>query len=70
VGALTVRASGEETMILGLPQWWGPAAMVPGFVLLALAGGYMAARHVAAARAAVSAPAPGTPDDEGTGAAR
>ena len=70
VGALTVKASGEETMILGLPQWWGPAAMVPGFVLLALAGGYMAARHVAAARAAVPPPAPGTPDGKDTGAAR
>ncbi len=70
VGALTVKASGEETMILGLPQWWGPAAMVPGFVLLALAGGYMAARHVAAARAAAPAPAPGMADDEATGTSR
>lgn len=49
MGALTVRAAGEETMILGLPQWWGPALMVPGFVLLALAGFYMAGRHLAAA---------------------
>lgn len=49
MGALTVKASGEETMILGLPQWWGPALMVPGFVLLALAGFYMAGRHLAAA---------------------
>jgi TRAP-type C4-dicarboxylate transport system permease small subunit len=51
MGALTVKASGEETMILGLPQWWGPALMVPGFVLLALAGFYMAGRHLAAAAA-------------------
>jgi TRAP-type C4-dicarboxylate transport system permease small subunit len=51
-GALTVRAAGEETMILGLPQWLGPALMVPGFVLLALAGFYMAERHLSAAIAA------------------
>lgn len=60
-GALTVRSSGEETMILGLPQWWGPALMVPGFVLLGLAGFYMAARHVRAAMVAADArrrPAP------------
>jgi TRAP-type C4-dicarboxylate transport system permease small subunit len=44
--ALTLKASGEETMLLGLPQWWGYALMVPGFVLLALAGLYMAAMHV------------------------
>lgn len=54
-GALTVRSSGEETMILGLPQWWGSALMVPGFALLALAGFYMAARHVRAATAAADA---------------
>jgi hypothetical protein len=33
-------------MLLGLPQWWGPALMVPGFALLALAGLYMALLHV------------------------
>ena len=44
--ALTVKASGEETMLLGLPQWWGPMLMVPGFVLLALAGLYMAMQHL------------------------
>jgi TRAP-type C4-dicarboxylate transport system permease small subunit len=52
VGAWAIRASGEETMILGLPQWWGPALMVPGFVLLALAGFYMAGRHLSAAAGA------------------
>ena len=44
--AVTVKLSGEETMLLGLPQWWGPALMVPGFALLALAGFYMALLHV------------------------
>lgn len=52
MGAMTVRAAGEETMILGLPQWWGPALMVPGFALLALAGTYMAGRHLAKAMTA------------------
>jgi len=45
LGALTVREAGEMTMILDLPLWWGQIAMVPGFVLLALAGGYMALWH-------------------------
>jgi hypothetical protein len=45
LGALTVREAGEMTMILDLPLWWGQIAMVPGFVLLALAGGYMAVWH-------------------------
>lgn len=44
--AITVRASGEETMILGLPQWWGPLLMVPGFALLAVAGAYMTWRQL------------------------
>ena len=66
-GALTVKASGEETMILGLPQWWGPALMVPGFVLLALAGFYMAGRHVmAAVSARESGAARDATDEEAT----
>ena len=44
-GALAVRASGETTMILGWPLWIGQILMVPGFVLLAAAGLYMAAWH-------------------------
>ena len=68
VGALTVKAAGEETMILGLPQWWGPALMVPGFVLLALAGFYMAGRHLSAAVAAGEADSGrSTPNDDGQG---
>lgn len=44
-GALMVGAAGETSMILGVPLWIGQALMVPGFVLLALAGFYMAAWH-------------------------
>ena len=36
-------------MILGLPQWWGPLWMVPGFALLAVAGAYMAWQHLRSA---------------------
>jgi TRAP-type C4-dicarboxylate transport system permease small subunit len=44
-GALTVKEAGETTMILGLPLWVGQMLMVPGFVLLAVAGFYMARWH-------------------------
>ena len=44
-GALSLQATGETTMILGLPVWLGQALMVPGFVLLALAGLHRAAWH-------------------------
>ena len=44
-GALSVKASGETTMILGWPLWIGQVLMVPGFVLLACAGLYMAGWH-------------------------
>jgi TRAP-type C4-dicarboxylate transport system permease small subunit len=44
-GALGLKAAGETTMILGAPVWIGQALMVPGFVLLALAGWYRAAWH-------------------------
>lgn len=44
-GALAVKANGEVTMILGWPMWIGQILMVPGFVLLGLAGLYMAALH-------------------------
>jgi hypothetical protein len=37
-------------MILGAPVWLGQALMVPGFVLLALAGLYRAAGHGQAMR--------------------
>lgn len=44
-GALSVKDSGETTMILGWPLWIGQILMVPGFALLALAGFYMMAWH-------------------------
>jgi len=44
-GAMSTMESGETTMILGWPLWIGQILMVPGFVLLALAGFYMAGRH-------------------------
>lgn len=46
VGALSVKEAGETTAILGWPVWIGQMLMVPGFVLLALAGFYMAAHHL------------------------
>lgn len=45
-GALMLEQAGETSMILSLPLWMGMALMVPGFVLLALAGLYMAAWHL------------------------
>jgi TRAP-type C4-dicarboxylate transport system permease small subunit len=45
-GALMVGQAGETSMILSLPLWVGQALMVPGFVLLALAGWYMAGWHL------------------------
>ncbi len=41
VGALSMQASGETSMILGWPVWIAQILMVPGFLLLALAGFYM-----------------------------
>jgi TRAP-type C4-dicarboxylate transport system permease small subunit len=41
VGALSLKEVGETTAILGWPLWVGQMLMVPGFVLLALAGFYM-----------------------------
>jgi len=45
-GALNVREYGETSPILALPMWWAQVLMVPGFVLLALAGFYMASRQL------------------------
>lgn len=46
VGALSLKEAGETTAILGWPVWIGQLLMVPGFVLLALAGVYMCAFHL------------------------
>ena len=48
VGVMTVKDAGETTMILGWPLWIGQMLMVPGFILLALAGFYMVAFHLQA----------------------
>jgi TRAP-type mannitol/chloroaromatic compound transport system permease small subunit len=48
VGALSIREAGETSMILGWPLWIAQILMVPGFVLLALAGFYMLALHLRA----------------------
>lgn len=53
-GALALQAAGETTMILGLPLWLGQALMVPGFVLLALAGLYRAHWHASHLRVPVA----------------
>ncbi len=41
-GVLAMRASGEESMLLGIPLWIAYAGMVPSFALLALTGLYTA----------------------------
>ena len=51
-GALSIKESGETTMILGWPLWIGQVLMVPGFILLGVAGLYMAGVHWRARRAA------------------
>ena len=45
-GAGMLQSAGETSMILGLPLWIGEALMVPGFVLLALAGFYSCVWHI------------------------
>lgn len=46
VGALAIREAGETSLILGLPVWISQILMVPGFLLLALAGFYMVGVHL------------------------
>jgi TRAP-type mannitol/chloroaromatic compound transport system permease small subunit len=46
VGALSIREVGETSAILSWPVWVAQMLMVPGFVLLAAAGFYMAAFHL------------------------
>jgi TRAP-type C4-dicarboxylate transport system permease small subunit len=43
VGAADVRAAGETSMILALPQWWLYASLAPGLALAALVALYQAA---------------------------
>lgn len=46
VGALSIREAGETSLILGWPVWMAQVLMVPGFLLLALAGFYMVGIHL------------------------
>jgi len=46
VGAVALHEYGETTAILALPIWVAQALMLPGFLLLALAGFYMAVQHM------------------------
>ena len=41
-----VKASGETSVILGWPVWVPQMLMIPGFVLMALAGCYMVGAHL------------------------
>jgi len=50
-GALVVRASNETSVILAWPVWIAQILMVPGFLLMALAGLYMIGVHLRAAAA-------------------
>ena len=45
-GALMVKEAGERSMLLDWPLWVPQMAMVPGFVLMALAGAYRAWQHL------------------------
>ena len=45
-GALSVREAQETSVILGWPVWIAQILMVPGFVLMACAGFYMAWHHL------------------------
>lgn len=46
VGAMSLLDAGETSAILGWPVWVAQAGMVPGFVLLALAGFYLCGLHL------------------------
>jgi TRAP-type C4-dicarboxylate transport system permease small subunit len=45
-GALVLKEVGETSAILGWPVWLAQALMVPGFILLALAGFYLATHRL------------------------
>jgi TRAP-type C4-dicarboxylate transport system permease small subunit len=54
-GALVVKEAGENSMILDWPLWIPQMAIVPGFVLMALAGLAQAATHLKALRQGAAA---------------
>lgn len=45
-GALALKEVGETSAVLGWPVWLAQALMVPGFLLLALAGFYLAGHRL------------------------
>ena len=45
VGAISIKEVGETSAILGWPVWIAQVLMVPGFVMLAVAGAYTCAMH-------------------------
>jgi TRAP-type C4-dicarboxylate transport system permease small subunit len=47
-GAWAIKEVGETSAVLGWPVWVAQALMVPGFVLLAIAGFYLATNRLAA----------------------
>jgi TRAP-type C4-dicarboxylate transport system permease small subunit len=49
-GAVSLKAAGETTMLLGVPLWIGYALMTPGLVLTAVAALYRAAAAWSEAR--------------------
>ena len=55
-GAATVHEFGETSAILGVPVWIAQALMVPGFLLLAVAGFYMAVHWLRVASRGGKAP--------------
>jgi TRAP-type mannitol/chloroaromatic compound transport system permease small subunit len=55
-GAISIMEVGETSAILGWPIWIAQALMVPGFVMLALSGFYMAAHHLRASARVRGAP--------------
>jgi TRAP-type mannitol/chloroaromatic compound transport system permease small subunit len=55
VGAWNIMDVGETSAILGWPVWIAQALMVPSFVLLAVAGFYMAAHRLRAGAASAEA---------------
>lgn len=61
VGALSVREAGETSAILGWPVWIAQALMVPGFLLMAFAGFYMAMHMFQMATESRTPPSPATP---------
>jgi TRAP-type mannitol/chloroaromatic compound transport system permease small subunit len=48
-GALAIKEVGETSAVLGAPVWIAQALMIPGFVLLAIAGFYLCVHSLRAA---------------------